>query len=115
MLSGTRLHLLTLLGSVLLLSACDDDFGARCDLPSVVEEACQQQGSKGGGMVSHFNCFMKENLDCSSKICVIYQDSEPFCSKACKTDGDCPGDARCLPFLLDESSDTYCVKRSAIP
>jgi len=109
---GIRLIFVALLAGSLFVAACEDDFGQRCDLPSKVEQACKQAG--GGSTESHFNCFMKENLDCSSKVCVIYQDSDPFCSKACKKDGDCPGDARCMPFLLDEDRDLYCVVRSAL-
>ncbi|MDY0058366.1 MAG: hypothetical protein RBU45_01020 [Myxococcota bacterium] len=103
-----------LLASGLTLAACEDDYGSPCTLPTKVRQACQQ-GQSSGSLESHINCVMDENLDCSSKICVVYQDSNAFCSAKCTQDTDCPGSSRCLPFLLLPDSDQYCVPQDKLP
>lgn len=110
----TRLCRLLLLLTVLAcglvaLGGCEDDFGTRCTLPAKVQDACRGQGSSSSGMQSRVNCVMDENLDCSSRLCVVFQDSDPFCSVSCTTQADCPGDSRCEPFSITDDSDLYCV------
>ncbi len=97
-----------------LVLACEDDFGARCTLPAKVREACEQQGTNGSGLESRVNCVMLENIDCSSRVCAIYQDNGPFCTQECKTDSDCPSGSVCRPFTIYEDSDLYCVPRSEL-
>ena len=99
----------SLLGLSFLVVSCGDDFGSRCTLPTKVQEACQTQGGGGSGLRSRINCVMEENLDCSSRICVVFQDGEPFCSKACTVDRDCPGNAKCVPLSIYPDSELYCV------
>ena len=105
---------LLLLGC-LLVPGCGDDYGESCSLPTKVRAACRQASSPGVGLESHINCVMQENLDCSSKTCVVYEDSAPFCSLACKSDSDCPGGASCLSFFILEDAGSYCVPKSKIP
>lgn len=105
----------TFVGLCALLVGCQEDFGARCTLPTRVEEACRHQGGEGGGLSSRVNCVMRENLDCGSRLCVVYQDSDAYCSLECKGDSDCPDDARCLPFSIFEDAETYCVPADRVP
>jgi len=109
------LGVVVLLSALALVGGCQDDFGASCTLPNRVEEACRHQGGEGSGLTSRVNCVMRENLDCASRLCVVFQDSEPYCSVDCNTDSDCPGAAVCRPFSIFEDSDLYCVPTDKIP
>ena len=88
----------------LLVLGCSDNFGEPCAVPRVVEENCQ---SPEPG--SNTNCVMTDNLSCDSRICAVWQDSAPFCTVDCQDDADCPDEASCVPFFLDQEADKFCV------
>jgi hypothetical protein len=114
MLRKSRLvRLGTLVASVCALvfvtTACGDDFGSSCELPDndQVRAACT-----GDGADSSASCVVKNIIQCDSRVCGVYRDSkstlEGFCTKACESDDDCPGEAFCDTFVVG-TGEQYCV------
>lgn len=108
-----RLNSLTSLLPLLLAAAagmaatgCDTGFGKPCKLPksAAFQKACEQtssgQGADAGvegeiATESAASCAVKDYAGCETRVCLVYQGSDPFCSEECETDEDCEGSARC--------------------
>ena len=78
-----------------LYSDCDPDDELNCD--------------KGD---SSYNCVAEPDFQCSTQVCAKYQNSRPFCTKGCTSDGDCQA-GECKRFLLGRD-DKYCVPDNKI-
>ena len=117
---------------LLALSGCETGFGEPCELPQTEEfrSACKppdvaedpnDNGSTGGGVETKVksSCAVKKFAGCSTRICLVYRDSSPFCSEQCVGDSDCEGDAVCRPLIGDDPPsaelcrgiECYCVRQ----
>lgn len=116
--------LLTALG--LLASGCENSFGQPCTLPKTEQfrRACspvpaedgQEAGENEVQMESQASCAVKNFAGCQTRICLVYQGSDSYCSEACATDADCPGSALCRPLLGDaDLDDDPCVSDDGFP
>ena len=105
---SAALPALACLAALPTLAGCSDNFGEPCGLPKVVEQNCRSDSDE-----SLTNCVMTDALDCDSKLCAVFQNSAPFCSQDCATDGDCPGGSSCQSFFLDEAQ-KFCVPSDLI-
>lgn len=76
-------------------AGCSDDLYSQC---SPDEELGCEEGA---------SCVSRPNFQCSTRVCAKYENSEPFCSQRCSSDGDCPGGS-CEAFPLG-TSESYCV------
>lgn len=108
-----RLNPLTSLSGLLLLTAvaagtigCDTGFGKPCKLPKspAFRAACEQTtgattadaGAENEiAQQSAASCAVKDYAGCETRVCLVYQGSDSFCSEECETDDDCEGSARC--------------------
>ncbi|MBH23119.1 MAG: hypothetical protein CMH57_01410 [Myxococcales bacterium] len=111
-----RLGLLTaILLTATLLIACGDDFGTECTLPDteVVQLACEETQDEntddGQTARSSASCVIKNIIECDDRLCAKYRGSQPFCTRTCSADADCPGSAFCAEFVIG-TGEKYCVK-----
>lgn len=86
-------------------TSCTDDLYASCQLDVDDPFVRQCVESESGRETS---CVIEQHLQCETRICAKYQSSDPFCSIACSTDGDCPG-GMCREFVF-QSGAKYCVE-----
>ena len=78
------------------LAACADDFGTPCNFPDApeIQQFCATTTDERGNE-STSTCLDPINPDCSTRLCVVFQGSDAFCSQRCSSDGGCPGGSRC--------------------
>ena len=100
--AGMTLLLLTLVGG------CTGQYGDPCDMHKKIEENCRLHAEEG----VRANCVMTENLDCESRLCAIWQDSDPYCTLTCSGDGGCPEGA-CQVFF-EVTGEQFCVPPSKL-
>ena len=92
-------------GSMSLLVGCADDLYGTCDLdPNSPDPAVATCGQDDG---PERGCVVENQLQCDTRTCARYQGSEPFCTKSCSDDGDCPG-GFCAEFVF-QSGRRYCA------
>jgi len=95
----------------LVAGACSDDFGRTCELPPLIRDNCHSSSQE-----TMLECVMNDNLSCESRICAVYQNSDPFCTLSCVTSSDCPEGASCVCFFFhDQEGSRYCVPDNLIP
>ncbi len=82
---------------------CGDDLYGECTIDS--SEHCEQRG----GEDSSVYCAVNPHPECASGTCARYDDSAPFCTSTCETDGDCPN-GECRELVMHEPR--YCVSES---
>lgn len=93
-------------GSIALLAGCADDLYSPCDLdPNSPDQAVATCGQNDGPSRS---CVVDNQLQCGTRSCGRFQGSDPFCTKQCTDDGDCPS-GTCLEFVF-QSGRRYCVQ-----
>ncbi len=95
--------------AAIVATGCSDDFANSCELPSKVLVACQSDESGANS-----DCVMDHNMYCNSRLCAIYDGSDPFCSLECKKNVDCPSGSSCAEFFADANTG-YCVPDNFIP
>lgn len=94
-----------LLALIAPLMACEEDFGAPCEIPAPLKATCNTTDSSGEGeegnleQESRSSCAIDNYAGCSTRVCLQYRDSSAYCSQSCRTDGDCPGSAACRPII----------------
>jgi hypothetical protein len=97
-------------GALALMTGCADDLYAPCDLdvnsPDQAVAAC---GSNDGPARS---CVVDNQIQCDTRSCGRYQGSDPFCTRQCQSDGDCPGGV--CTELVFQSGVKYCVQQDLI-
>lgn len=98
--------------ALLVLSGCNDDLYAPCDLeeddgdPLVRECAAPPVNTEGK------SCSVT-SLQCDTRTCARYNSSEPFCTKRCNTDADCGSVGVCKEFVF-QSGERFCVETSKL-
>lgn len=84
---------------------CADDLYTPCDLdPASPDTAVAACGTNDGVDRS---CVVDNQIQCDTRSCGRYQGSDPFCTKACQDDGDCPSGG-CIELVF-QSGRKYCV------
>lgn len=104
---GAVLCGLLALVSLTLMVGCADDLYASCDLdPNSLDEAVSSCGLNDTDALK--NCVVENQVQCDTRVCARYESSDPFCTKRCSDDSDCPSGA-CLEFVF-QTGDFYCVE-----
>lgn len=95
--------------SLILLAGCADDLYAPCTLdPSSPDPAIQLCGDRSQDL----SCAVDNYVQCDTRVCARFSGSEPFCTKRCTDDSDCPA-GRCLEFPF-QSQKKYCVENVVV-
>lgn len=98
------------LASLTILSGCADDLYASCNLPDDSEDpAVRFCGSNDGADKS---CVVENQPQCDTLVCGRFNGSQPFCTKRCTDDSDCPAGI-CTEFVF-QSGAKYCVEESQL-
>lgn len=94
-----------------LMSGCADDLYAPCQLdPTSPVDAVAECGSNDGPARS---CAVdNQSGQCDTGTCGRYQGSDPFCTKVCSDDSDCPS-GTCIELVF-QSGRNYCVEDSQL-
>jgi len=115
------LVVLAMVASTSMLTGClDEEDYMACSFAVDYNTECNtQEGDEGDETTQGINCVITQHPQCDDGICVRYQGSTPFCSMACVTTDDCPGDGVCEEFAkgCDENGENcnhYCVKGKLI-
>lgn len=94
-----------------LLVGCADDLYAPCNLdassPDLAVRTC---GDDSG--TEDKSCVVENQVQCDTRACGRYSGSEPFCTKRCTDDSDCPS-GLCLEFVF-QSGAKYCVENALV-
>ena len=114
---------------LLCLLGCSTGFGEPCEIPRSqnFQQACfdaadpnsemEESGSNLEQMTVS-SCAIQNYAGCSTRTCLVYRGSEPYCSERCAADGDCEGSAVCRPIIGQYSGEgtcmgeCYCVRQS---
>lgn len=101
------LYMLGLPAFVVLAGGCaDTGFGQPCRLPETpsIRQACEPSGNDNEDdpiqRESKASCAIRNFAGCETRTCLVYRDSNPFCSEPCTSDGDCESDL-CAPLVGD--------------
>jgi hypothetical protein len=114
------LVVLAMVASSLLLNGClDEEDYMACSFAVDYNTECNTQETTEGETQQGINCVITQHPQCDDGICVRYQGSNAFCSMACVTTDDCPGNGICEEFAkgCDENGENcnhYCVKGNLI-
>jgi hypothetical protein len=89
-----------------LMTGCADDLYAPCQLdPNSRVEAVAECGTNEGSIDR--SCAVDNQTQCDTGSCGRYQGSDPFCTKTCSSDSDCPS-GTCVELVF-QSGRRYCV------
>lgn len=94
-----------------LLVGCADDLYAPCDLDSSSPDLAVRTCGDNSGSEDK-SCVVENQVQCDTRACGRYGGSEPFCTKRCSEDGDCPS-GLCLEFVF-QSGVKYCVENKLV-
>ncbi|MFB6374170.1 MAG: hypothetical protein ABEN55_13900 [Bradymonadaceae bacterium] len=70
--------------------------------------SCKPDESSGCQKPTADHCISRPNFQCETRVCGKYDESDPFCTQACESDGDCPNGS-CENFVHQKGQKTYCV------
>jgi len=105
MVSDKRCAALVVVGLAALFvvggSGCSDDLYSPCTPDAELQ--CEDADVSA--------CVSRPNFQCSSRVCGKYEGSEPFCTQACSSDGDCPNGS-CEIFVQQKGQAKYCAPSS---
>lgn len=92
------------LGALLAIGAsgCSNDLYSRC----TPDEDLQCDNGAG--------CISRPNFDCSSRVCGKYEESDPYCTQQCSSDGDCPDGACKYLAYYKQDQPKYCVPSNLV-
>ena len=102
--------MMSLIGATCLIfgaSGCDSGFGEPCEVPktSKFEKACGTVANRAPSnddavrMTSRASCAIKNFAGCSTRVCMVYRGSTPYCTTNCASSADCEGSAVCRPLV----------------
>jgi len=76
-------------------AGCDEDeaFPA-CPMSPSILEACRDESPS-----TALTCVVAQHPMCDEQICAMWENSEPFCTRACEQDGDCRAGSSCQSYL----------------
>ena len=93
-----------------LMVGCADDLYQPCQLDAnSPDPAVSTCGSNDGPTRG---CVVDNQIQCDTRSCGRYQGSDPFCTKQCTDDGDCPA-GRCVELVF-QSGRKYCVEEALL-
>jgi hypothetical protein len=104
--NAKKVRIATLLGLALLAGCQEPDVGQSCTV------SVQVGGTQLTGANTPANFIQNGSTECENLICILSPDpggrakNNPYCSKACVSDGECSPDEtglRCLRVAPDES------------
>ncbi len=99
------------LASLVIFTGCADDLYASCNLASDSQDAAVRFcGSDEGG--TDKSCVVENQAQCDTLICGRFNGSDPFCTKRCSSDADCPAGI-CTEFVF-QSGVNYCVEEARL-
>lgn len=104
------LFALTLL--VLVSAGCNSnsDFGTFCAISQTfIESNCKSKDNPQAKLT----CVTESHPSCNNRVCLIYQESEPFCTLRCNSSNDCPGKAPCKETIFQDGTGAY--KKFCVP
>ncbi len=79
----------------LCVAGCSaEDIGDPCPLSEAIEAACQEEQD-----TTTYTCVVAEHPSCNEQVCAAWGSAEPFCSRTCETDAECPGSYTCEDYL----------------
>ena len=91
--------------ATVLLSGCADDLYAPCQLdPNSPDDAVAACGAVDAAQRS---CVVDNQTQCDTRSCGRFQGSNPFCTRVCTSDADCP-DGVCTELVF-QTGRNYCV------
>ena len=97
--------------SLLIMVGCADDLYAPCQLdPNSNDDAVSNCGADTGS--EDKSCVVENQVQCDTRVCGRFSGSDPFCTKRCTEDGDCPG-GLCVEFVF-QTGDKYCVENALV-
>lgn len=76
-----------------------------CPMSDAIKKACQEQQA-----TTQLTCVVEKHPFCNEAICAMWKGSDPFCSRNCASDGDCPGGSSCQPYLDLK----FCVENTVV-
>ncbi|MCB9733043.1 MAG: hypothetical protein H6745_10575 [Deltaproteobacteria bacterium] len=100
----TAVFLLSCLAISLLTACPEDEFFQSCPMSESILDTCRAESQS-----TTLTCVVADHPQCEEKICAKWEDSEPFCSRECEADADCPADSTCQTYL----DFSFCVPASA--
>ena len=81
-----------------MFSACETEpLFIDCPLSPSIKTACEMEQEQTDE--AELTCVVAEHPYCLESICASWRGSDPFCSRACEQDADCPADASCQEHL----------------
>lgn len=89
-----------------LMTGCADDLYAPCQLDASSPVAAVAECGANDG--PDRSCAVDNQTQCDTGSCGRYQGSEPFCTKVCSSDNDCPS-GQCVELVF-QSGRSYCVE-----
>ncbi|MFT7579990.1 MAG: hypothetical protein ACI9MR_001657 [Myxococcota bacterium] len=91
----TALAAVLFFASATLLTGCDEEeFFEACPLSESILEICEAESAN-----TTLSCVVQSHPQCVEDICAKWEDSEPFCSRVCAVDTDCPAASACESYL----------------
>ncbi len=91
-------------GMTLCAVGCEaDPLYIDCPMSDAIKQACASQQS-----TTQLTCVVEQHPYCNEAICAMWQGSDPFCSRTCSGDGDCPSGSTCQTYL----DINFCVQDS---
>lgn len=89
------------------LGGCDEEeFFRACPLSQRIVDVCEAESTS-----TAITCVVEDHPLCDEKVCASWKDSEPFCSRTCNVNADCPEGSTCEVYL----DFAFCVPAEALP
>ena len=97
---------------------CDSGFGEPCEVPKTAkfEKACGTVANRAPSnddavrMTSRASCAVKNFAGCSTRVCMVYRGSSPYCTTPCTSSDECEGSAVCRPLVGEAVTEEEVIK-----
>jgi len=97
---------LSAMGALALVGCDEEEFFHACPLSQSIQDICEAEST-----TTAITCVVAEHPLCEESVCASWQDSEPFCTRACNVNADCPEASTCEVYL----NFAFCVPIEAFP